>query len=232
MKKLEERTAIRKKLMKKVFLIFPVALIVIGLMLFFPAGSFEYWQAWLYMGVLFIPCIFVVAYFLKRDPEFLERRLQYKEKEAQQKKIIKFSTLLFIIGFLMPGLDYRFGWSNIPPIVSILANIIVFIGYLLVFLAFKENSYAARTVVVEKGQKVITTGPYAIVRHPMYVGVIIMYSFTPIALGSYYALLFFIPIIPAIIFRTLNEEKVLLKDLKMYKEYCEKTRYRLIPRIW
>ncbi len=220
------------KLKKRIFLLAPLAFILIGLVLFLPAGSLDYWQAWLYLGVLFIPFTLVIVYFLKRDPGLLERRMRFKEKEAQQKKIINLATLFFLIGFLMPGLDHRYGWSHVPAVIVILSDIMIVLGYLLIFLVFKENSYASRIVEVEKGQKVITTGPYSVIRHPMYAGVILMYIFTPLALGSFWALVFFVPVIPTVILRTLNEEAVLSRGLKGYKEYMKKVRYRLIPYVW
>lgn len=220
------------ELNKKAILIFISAVIVISLALFLPAGTLDYWQGWVYMIIVLVPAVFVVSYFLKKDPEFLERRMKYREKEVKQKKVIKWATILFVIGFLLPGFDRRFGWSNMPSEISIIADVFVFIGYIICFIAFKENSYAARTVEVMKGQKVISTGPYSIVRHPMYIGVILMYLATPLALGSYVALPFFILIVPFIFYRILNEEEVLSRDLKGYKEYCKKTKYRLIPYVW
>lgn len=206
--------------------------IFMGLMLFLPAGSLDYWQAWIYCGVLFIPVSFVVFYFLKKDPELLERRMRMREKEEKQKTIIKIAYIFFFIGFIIPGLDHRYHWSNVPVLLVIVANAIVLSGYILVFFVLRENSYASRIIEVEKGQKVITTGPYAIVRHPMYLGVLLMYLSTPLALGSYWALIFFLPLLPLIVVRLLNEEEVLLRELPGYKEYCQKTRYRLIPFIW
>lgn len=220
------------RLKKKFFLLFPVAVITIGLMLFWPAGSFNYWEGWIFMAVLFIPFIFVVSYFLKHDPELLKRRMRFKEKEKEQKILIKIANLIFFIGFLIPGFDFRYGWSSVPAFIVVLSDIIVFLGYMLVFWVFKVNSYTSRIVEVAKGQKVITTAPYSVVRHPMYSGVIIMYIFMPLALGSYWALLFFMPMIPIIMLRALNEEKVLLRDLKGYKEYYSKVRYRIMPGVW
>jgi len=223
----------KEKIVKKALLIIPAVLIVTGLLLFLPAGTIYYWQAWAFMAVLFMPFFFVASYFLKKDPKFLERRLRYKEKEASQKKVIRLSWIVFFIALLVPGLDFRFGWSGVPAWLVILADIFVFLGYAIIFLVFKENSYASRIVEVEKGQKVISTGPYSMVRHPMYLGTIMMYLFMPIALGSYVALLIFAPMIFGILFfRIRDEEKLLLKELNGYKAYCRKVKYRLVPGVW
>lgn len=222
----------RSEIGRRIVLIYVVAVALVGLILFGMAGTLDYWQAWMYMGTLFIPALFVLAYFLHRDPEFLERRMRTKEKEARQKLVIKVATAAFIIGFLIPGLDQRFGWTQVPAEVSVGADALVFLGYALIFLVFRANSYAGRTVQVDKGQKVISTGPYAIVRHPMYVGTLAMYLATPIALGSLAAAPFFLVLVPAIVLRILNEEEVLRRDLPGYPEYCKKTRYRLVPLVW
>lgn len=220
------------KLKRKAFLLFLSSLLVIGLMLFLPAGSLNYWQGWLFIAILFIPCIFVAFYFFKHDPGLLERRLKFKEKEVQQKLLIKISIFVFFIGFLIPGFDYRYHWSNVSVFLVIISAIIVLIGYSIVFFVFKENSFTSRTVEVYKKQKLVSTGPYSIIRHPMYLGVILMYISMPLTLGSYYALIFSIPMIFVIIFRTLNEEKVLARDLKGYKQYMKKVKYRIIPYLW
>ena len=213
----------------KIIILYPL---FIGLFLFLPAGSFRFWEGWIYSFVLFIPLVTTLVYLVKNDPELLKRRMRVKEKETKQKLIVGISRIPFILGFIIPGLDFRFNWSEISPTIVITADIIVLLGYWLVFLVFRENSYTSRIVEVEKGQRVITTGPYAVVRHPMYTGIILMYLFTPIALGSWWALLIFgfTPVV--LILRIFNEEELLKKDLTGYKEYCQKVRYRLMPYVW
>ena len=217
------------KLIAKVLILYPV---FIGVFLFLPAGSIRYYEAWIYSVALFIPMITTLLYLVKYDPKLLERRMRYKEKEEKQKLIIRLSRLPFIAGFLIPGFDYRFSWSDVPIAFVILANVIVMAGYFFVFLVFRENSYTSRIVEVEKEQEVITTGPYSIVRHPMYTGTIFMFLFTPLALGSWWAIIAFALWPVVLVYRIFDEERVLMKDLKGYKEYCEKTRYRLIPMVW
>ncbi len=221
-----------RSLIKKIVKRFSLVPIVIGLLILLPAGTFNFWQVYVYTGILVIPMSFVLAYFLKNDPRFLERRTRAKEKEKAQKIIQIFFSLIFLSGFVIPGLDKRFGWSDVPVIIVLMTDLVILSGYLLIFFVFKQNSYASRIVEVEKSQKVITTGLYSIVRHPMYIGVLIMYIPTPVALGSYWGLIPMTGIVLAIVFRILNEEKVLSEELPGYKEYCQKTRYRLIPLIW
>jgi protein-S-isoprenylcysteine O-methyltransferase Ste14 len=213
----------------KLLVLFPIFICVF---LFLPAGSFKFWEGWVYSATIFIPMVLTVSYLLKKDPALLERRMKLKEKEKKQKIIVKIFRLPFIIGFLIPAFDYRFNWSEVSPVIVVLANVMVFLGYYIVFLVFKENTYTSRIVEVEKDQKVISTGLYAIVRHPMYTGSILMFLFTPLALGSWWALIVFIFLPIVLIIRIYNEESVLLRDLSGYKEYCEKVRYRLIPYIW
>jgi len=220
------------ELKKKIMLILPLGMIIVALMIFLPAGSSNYWQGWLFLATLFIPFLFVVAYLLKHDPELLERRMRTKEKEAGEKTMIRLTQLLFFIGFLIPGFDYRYGWSNVPTWLVILSDIIMFLGYMVVFSVFRENTYTSRIVEVEKNQKVISTGPYSFVRHPMYAGTLLMYIFLPLALGSYFALIPMIPVMFVVIIRIFDEERLLSKELKGYKEYCKKVKYRLVPGIW
>lgn len=202
------------------------------LILFLPAGTFAYWEAWIYLAILLIPMSLVMFYFLKKAPEFLARRMKLKEKEAEQKLIVKISYIPFLLSFIIPGIDNRFGWSNVPFIIIVIADVLVFTGYIFVFRVFKENQFASRIIEVEKGQKVIQSGPYRIVRHPMYMGAILIYIASPLALGSYWAIIPAIFIVPIFVARIINEESVLIKELEGYSEYKLYTRYRLIPGIW
>jgi protein-S-isoprenylcysteine O-methyltransferase Ste14 len=174
----------------------------------------------------------VLAYLVRYDPDLLMRRMRTKEKEQEQRAIIAVTTVLCLAGLVIPGLDFRFGWSAVPVAVVLAADGIVFCGYLIFFLTLRENSYASRIIEVEEGQRVVSTGPYAVVRHPMYLGMILMFLGTPPALGSFWAEIAFVPPAIAIVFRIRNEEEVLLRELPGYQEYCGKVRYRLVPNLW
>ena len=202
------------------------------LILFLPAGTFAYWEAWVYLAILLIPMSMVMFYLLGKAPELLARRMKLREKEVEQKLIIKLSFIPFLLAFILPGIDKRLGWSNVPVAIVVAAEILVVIGYVLFFLVLKENQFASRVIEVERGQKVIQSGPYRLVRHPMYMGTVLMCVASPLALGSYWAIIPAIFIIPIFIARIINEEKVLTKELEGYSEYKQKTRYRLIPGIW
>jgi protein-S-isoprenylcysteine O-methyltransferase Ste14 len=174
---------------------------------------------------------FYYRLFFKKGFRALSRRMKVREKEHQP-AIIRIFSFLSLLAFLMPGFDYRYHWSAVPVWIIIAANALVFLGYVFIFLVFKENSYASTIIQVEESQQVVSTGPYVMVRHPMYAGLLLMQLFTPLALGSYWALLFAFLFIPTIIFRIKKEEEVLLRDLPGYRAYFAKTRYRLIPFIW
>jgi protein-S-isoprenylcysteine O-methyltransferase Ste14 len=222
------RAALTRLVLTRYFM----ALIALAAMFFLTAGSLAYWEAWLYLAILFIPMAFVMSYLLKNDPELLERRMRMRERERTQKRLISLSWLWFLLAFLLPGLDYRFGWSEVPVWVILAAAMLVLAGYGMVIWVFRENRYASRVIEVAQGQQVIDSGPYAVVRHPMYVGSIVLYVFSPLALGSWWAVLTALPIIPILAARILNEEKVLVKELPGYEEYRGKVKYRLIPGIW
>jgi protein-S-isoprenylcysteine O-methyltransferase Ste14 len=212
----------------RLLLVIPVLLA----MFLIPAGTFAYWEAWVYTTILFIPMLFAFGYLIKNDPDLLVRRMKIKEKEKKQQLIIKLSYIPFIFIFLLPGFDKRFGWSTVPLAIVIIADILVLLGYGIFFLVLKENPYASRIVEVEPEQTVITSGPYAKVRHPMYSGVLLLYSSSALALGSYWTLIPAVFIIPILVARILNEEEVLERDLDGYQEYMQKTHYRLIPGVW
>ncbi len=222
----------RSALIRKIIVRFSFVPLFIAVFTLLPAGTFNYWQVYLYSSVIVIPMIFVLFYFLKRDPKFLERRTRGREKVKEQKLIQMINLPVFMAAFIIPGLDRRFGWSDVPVEIIIITNIVILGGYLIIFNVFRQNSYASRIVETDNEQKIITTGLYGVVRHPMYIGVLIMYMPTPLALGSYWGLIpmAFLPV--ALVFRILNEEKVLKENFGDYEEYCKKTKYRLVPYIW
>ena len=224
----QERSALIRKLLVKLSFV-PLFIIVFTLL---PAGTLNYWEVYVYFGILIVPMLFVFMYFLRKDPRFLERRSRGVEKVKEQKLIQLINLPVFIAAFIIPGLDRRLGWSDIPPEVIIATDAVILGGYFIIFMVFRQNSYASRIIEIDKEQKVITTGLYGIIRHPMYLGVLIMYLPTPLALGSYWGLIPMGLLPVALVFRILNEEKVLSEKLEGYKDYCRKTKYRLIPYIW
>jgi protein-S-isoprenylcysteine O-methyltransferase Ste14 len=210
----------------------PIGIVIIGALLFIPAGSFRFWQGWVYILIVYVPGVLALAYFCKHDPELIERRMQFKERVREQKFIMALVYIIWLIAFVLPGLDHRFGWSRQPLGITIFSQALVLGGFATTFWVMKVNRFAARTIQVEPGQEVISSGPYRIVRHPMYLGGSVMFLFTPLALGSYFALPAFALLIPVIVLRLLNEEKVLRQELPGYPEYCLHTRFRLVPLLW
>jgi protein-S-isoprenylcysteine O-methyltransferase Ste14 len=224
-----------KNLAGKTILGFGELLVMLGLFLFAPAWTFDFWQAWVYLSVFIISSALITVYLWKNDPKLLERRVKAgpsAEKEKSQKLIQAAASLSFIGLMIVPSLDRRFAWSEVPVSMVILGNVFVALGFLIVFRVFKENTFTAATIEVASDQKVISTGPYAIVRHPMYVGGLILLFGTPLALGSWWALLLFIPMIFVIVWRLLDEEKFLVTNLPGYNDYRQHVRYRLMPSIW
>ena len=207
-------------------------LAVMALLLFLPAGSWGYWQAWLFLGLLFVPMTCVATWLLVREPELLAKRLSSKEQEKAQRQVVAFSALMFVAGFLLAGFDQRFGWSEMPAWVVAIAAVVMVCGYGLYAEVMRENAYLSRTVKVQENQKVISTGLYGIVRHPMYAATLVLYLAMPIVLGSWVAQIPFLAY-PLIIARRIrNEEQVLEEGLAGYCEYEQQVRYRLIPFIW
>ena len=207
-------------------------LAVMGLLLFLSAGSWGYWQAWLFLGLLFVPMTCLATWLLVRDPELLAKRLQSKEQEKEQRHVVALSALMFVAGFLLAGFDQRYGWSEMPVWVVAVAAVLMLCGYGLYAEVMRENAYLSRTVEVQENQKVISTGLYGVVRHPMYAATLVLYLAMPLVLGSWVALIPFLAY-PFIIARRIrNEEQVLERGLEGYTEYKQQVRYRLIPFIW
>jgi len=211
--------------------------VVAGAMLFLPAGTWRFWPGWIFLALLVIPMVAASIYFAEHDPQLVERRLQTREKVAEQKIIMRVAALIFLGAFLLPGFDFRYGWSRktfgaVPLWLMILSGLIALVGYLMTYWVLAANGYASRIIQVEKEQRVISAGPYRMVRHPMYLGALVSLVFVPLALGSYWAVPAFALVIPVIVLRILNEEKILRQELEGYPEYCLRTRWRLIPFVW
>lgn len=209
--------------------------VVMGLLLFVPVGTVQYWQAWAYLGVFFGASFLITLYLIKKNPALLQRRLSggpMAEKEKTQKIIMSFASVGYIALLVVPALDHRFHWSGVPTAVVITGDILTALCYYLIFLVFQENTFTSSTIEVAEGQKVISTGLYAFVRHPMYAGGLLLLIVTPLALGSYWGLLAFFAVLPTIIWRLLDEDKFLAKNLPGYVGYCAKVRWRLIPGVF
>jgi len=208
---------------------------VLIVMLFAPAGSLRFWQAWLYCFVFIAGSIGIGLYFSKHDPKLVERRMRVgpaAEQEPAQKIIMTITLAEFVLLLVLPGLDYRWQWSAVPTWLVLAANAGVVLSFWVFFVVLKQNSYAASTIRVEPAQPVISTGLYGIVRHPLYLGALLLLICTPLALGSYWTLLILFPTVPVLAWRLLDEERFLKQNLPGYADYCRVTRFRLIPRIW
>ncbi len=208
---------------------------MLGLALFASAGTFDFWQAWLYLAVFALCVILITGYLVVRDRRLLESRLSVgpaAETQRSQQVIQALASLFFITLFIIPGLDRRFGWSHMPGMLSLISDAIVALALFIVFLVFRENSFTSAIVEVSDEQRVVSTGPYSVVRHPMYSGAMLLLIFTPLALGSWVGLPFAIPVILVIVARLLAEERFLAGNLGGYDEYRTKVRWRLLPGIW
>jgi protein-S-isoprenylcysteine O-methyltransferase Ste14 len=222
----------KQSLEKRVLMIVLPAVIIIAAFMFIPAWTLDYWQGWLFLLTLFIPMFCVMFYMIKFQRKLLEKRLLVKEKREEQKFIQIINTFIFMIAIIIAVFDHRFGWTNVPVWVVIAADMAMLAGYVFFIRTMLYNEYASRIIEVQKGQKVIDTGPYAVIRHPMYAAGILMYIFIPMVLGSFWGMIPLLLIPVTLIFRILDEEKALIKGLKGYKRYMNKVRYRLFPGVW
>ena len=211
---------------------FTCGLLLVGLLIFLPAGTFAYPYGWLLIGLLFGPMLMAGFVMLRKSPAFLKKRLDAKEKQATQKGVLALSGLMFIAGFVVAGLDFRFGWSVMPAWVVITASVLFLAAYALYAEVMRENAYLSRTIQVEEGQTGVDTGLYGIIRHPMYAVTILLFLMIPLVLGSWYALIAFAFYPAIIVVRLKDEEELLTKELSGYAAYKQKVKYRMIPFIW
>lgn len=220
------------KLLGRAAVKFAAGLVLVGTLLFLPAGTLRYANGWLFIGLLFGPMLLLGIVLWLKAPNLLTKRLDAKEKESTQKGVLAVSAVLFVGGFVVSGLDFRFGWSFVPPWVVALASVILLVSYALYAEVMRENAYLSRTVEVQEDQTVVDTGLYGIVRHPMYAVTVWLFLAIPVVLGSWWSLLCFLPYVAVIIVRIRNEEEVLEAGLAGYTAYKERVKYRLIPFIW
>ena len=220
------------KLFISAILKFSLGAVLVGLLIFLPAGTFAYFNGWLFMGILFVPMFLAGLVMMAKNPKLLESRLNAKEKETEQSLVVKLSGLMFLAGFIVAGLGVRYGWYTLPKPVVIASAVVFLIAYILYAEVLRENTYLSRTIEVQEGQKVIDTGLYGIVRHPMYSVTLLLFLSMPLVLGSIYSFVIFL-VYPFIIAKRIkHEEKFLEKELNGYTEYKKKVKYRLIPFIW
>ena len=222
----------KRKLLLQGAVKYAAGLLLIGLMLFLPAGTLRYAGAWLFMALLFIPILLMGIVLLRKAPDLLEKRLNGKEKESKQRGVVKLSGLMFLAGFVLAGLDHRFGWSAVPKWLTVTAAVVFLLAYGMYAQVMRENAYLSRTIEVQEGQKVIDTGLYGVLRHPMYTATIFLFLSMPIVLGSYVSFAVFLLYPALMVLRIRNEEAVLEKGLPGYTEYKQRVKYRLIPFIW
>ena len=220
------------KLFLEAIIKFLFGIVLVGLLIFLPAGTLSYFNGWLFMIVLFIPMLIAGIIMMIKNPKLLANRLDAKEKQIDQNLVIKLSGLMFVAGFIVAGLDYRFKWIVISPIVSYVFSLIFLLGYVLWAIVLKQNTYLSRNIKVEEGQKVVSNGLYKVVRHPMYTATLVVFLSMPLILGSLISFFIFLLYPILIIIRIIGEEKLLEKELEGYIEYKKKVKYRLIPFIW
>ncbi len=220
------------KLFVSAIIKFLIGVILVGTLLFLPAGTWAFWQGWVLMAILFIPMFVAGIVMMVVNPKLLEKRLNAKEKEKEQSAVVKLSGLMFLVGFIVAGLGYRFGWYILPAWVTVVAAVFFLLAYLLYAEVLRENTYLSRTIEVQEDQRVIDTGLYGVIRHPMYAATLLLFLTMPLILGSVYSFLIFL-VYPWIIARRIKgEERLLEAELEGYRAYKEKVKYRLIPYIW
>jgi protein-S-isoprenylcysteine O-methyltransferase Ste14 len=229
------RVAKMKHLNLKAFAGLLNLIVIMALLIFLPAWTVDYWQGWVFLAVFFVSVLAITLYLMKNDPMLLERRVAagpVAETRKSQQLIQVLATLAFGAVLVLPALDRRFGWSTMPPYVAVAGDILVALGLFVVFLVFKENTFTSAVIEVGAEQKIVTTGPYAFVRHPMYIGALVMLVGVPPALGSFWGLLAIVPMTLVLVWRLLDEEKFLARNLAGYSDYQSKVRYHLLPLIW
>ena len=224
--------AVNTKLFVQAVTRFLAGLFIVGLLLFLPAGTFAFWQAWLLIFILFVPMFIAGLILMKKSPDLLRKRLNAKEEQTEQKTVILLSGLMFLAAFIAAGLNFRFGWFSLPGAVSFAAAIVFLLAYVLYAEVMRENAYLSRTVEVQENQKVIDTGLYGIVRHPMYMSTLLLFLAMPLVLGSVISFAIMLAYIPIISRRIRNEEQVLEEGLEGYREYKQRVRYKVIPFVW
>ena len=224
--------AVNTKLFVQAVTRFLAGLLIVGLLLFLPAGTFAFWQAWLLIFILFVPMFIAGLILMKKSPDLLQKRLNAKEEQTEQKTVILLSGLMFLAAFIAAGLNYRFGWIILPGAVSFAAAIVFLLAYVLYAEVMRENAYLSRIVEVQENQKVIDTGLYGIVRHPMYMSTLLLFLAMPLVLGSVISFAIMLAYIPIISKRIRNEEQVLEEGLEGYREYKQRVRYKVIPFVW
>lgn len=222
----------RKKLILSAFTKYIAGLVMVGLLVFLPAGTVNYYNGWLFVGLLFVPMFLLGVVLLIKSPELLEKRLRSRESESDQKKVIGASLVMFLAGFVLSALDFRFGWTQVPFPVVIIAAVVLLVSYGLYAEVMRENVYLSRTVEVQEEQKVIDTGLYGVVRHPMYFSTVLLFLSIPLVLGSWIGFAIFCMYPFLLVKRIQNEEMVLEEGLAGYKEYKEKVKYRMLPFVW
>ncbi|MBQ6545494.1 MAG: isoprenylcysteine carboxylmethyltransferase family protein [Lachnospiraceae bacterium] len=221
-----------KKLFSQAIVKFVSGLLLVGVLVFLPAGTFSFWQGWLLLGILFVPMFAAGLIMMKKSPDLLRKRLNVKEEQSEQKTVILLSGIMFLAAFIFAGLNFRFGWIRLPDWVSVAAAVFFLIAYMLYAEVLRENAYLSRTVEVQENQKVIDTGLYGVVRHPMYMTTLILFLSMPLVLGSLISFVITLAYIPIIAKRIRNEEKVLEEGLEGYTDYKKRVRYKVIPYIW